>query len=350
MHGPRPRKPAAGAARGRVLCYHARVLRFRLIFGPAMIALLTGLMLLDNRLDQVDLSGTPVQALFLGRTYLPAGLMLLGIGLVVMPLAARELGAIFRAKDIPADSFMVTLGSVLGFTIIYAVPSGLDSQRSMALLATLAIGVFLAALVKHSFRRRRTQGALLAAGAVVLAMLYLGVLPGFFLLIRRWHSAWVVLAIMLITKSCDIGAYFVGTFLGRHKLIPWLSPKKTWEGLLGGAAASVLAAVALGQLGNYLQATHPGAHLIGFWVKVGEQRAFHQVHYPLPLLLAAGLVFGLVGQFGDLTASLFKRDAGIKDSGSSIPGFGGLLDVIDSPLIVAPVAYWLLVLMDATRL
>ena len=325
------------------------MLKIRLIFGPAMIALLLGLMLLDNRLDQVDISGTAVQRLFLGRTYLPAWLILLGIGLVLMPLAARELCAIFRAKDIPADSFMVTVGSILGFTIIYAVPSGIDSQRSMALLATLAIGVFLAALVKHSFRRRRTDGALLAGGAVVLAMIYLGVLPGFFLLIRRWHSAWIVLAVMLITKACDIGAYFVGTFLGRHKLIPWLSPKKTWEGLLGGVAASVLAAVALGQLGNYLQATVPGAHLIGSWSKVGAERYFTAAHYPLLLLLAAGVLFGLVGQFGDLTASLFKRDAGIKDSGSAIPGFGGLLDVIDSPLIVAPVAYWLLVVMDAIR-
>jgi phosphatidate cytidylyltransferase len=322
----------------------------RLIFGPAMIALLTGLMLLDNRLDQVDLRGSAWQNLFLGRAYLPAGLILLAIGWGLVPLAARELCAIFRAKNIPANPLMVTVSAVLGYTVIYAVPSSLDAQRAMALLATLAIGVFLATLIQHSFRHQRTEGAAAAAGAVVLALLYLGVLPGFFLLIRRWHSAWIILALILATKSCDIGAYFVGTFFGRHKLIPWLSPRKTWEGLLGGVLASILATVALGMLGNHLQASlGDGVHLIGSWSKTGNQRFFTPAHYPLPLLLATGLVIGLVGQFGDLTASLFKRDAGIKDSGSSIPGFGGLLDVIDSPLIVAPVAYWLLVLMDEMR-
>jgi phosphatidate cytidylyltransferase len=321
----------------------------RLIFGPVMIALLTGLMLLDNRLDQVDLRGTALQPLFLGRANLPAGLILVAMGLVIVPLAVRELCAIFRAKDIPADPVMITASALLGYLVIYAVPSSLDSQRAMALLATLAIGIFLAALVKHSFRRQQTQGAASAAGAVVLAMLYLGILPGFFLLIRRWHSAWIILALMLVTKCCDIGAFFVGSFFGRHKLIPWLSPRKTWEGLFGGVAASILAAVALGMLGNYLQASHPGAHLIGSWSKTASQRTFTPAHYPLALLLVAGLIIALVGQFGDLTASLFKRDAGIKDSGTAIPGFGGLLDVIDSPLIVAPVAYWLLVLMDAVK-
>jgi phosphatidate cytidylyltransferase len=69
------------------------------------------------------------------------------------------------------------------------------------------------------------------------------------------------------------------------------------------------------------------------------------VHYPLWYAALAGLLLGLIGQFGDLVASLFKRDAGIKDSGSSIPGFGGVLDVIDSPIVVAPFAYWLLMLV-----
>jgi phosphatidate cytidylyltransferase len=320
----------------------------RLIFGPVMIVLLVGLMLLDNRLDQVDLRGTGLQVVFLGRPNLPAGLILVALGLVIVPLAVRELCAIFRAKSIPADPIMVTASALLGYLVIYAVPSSLDSQRAMALLATLAIGVFLAALVKHSFRRKRTEGAASAAGAAVLAMLYLGVLPGFYLLIRRWHSAWIILALILVTKCCDIGAFFVGSYFGRHKLIPWLSPRKTWEGLIGGVLASILAAVLLGKLGNYLQDTpDTSVHLIGSWSKTGSQRIFTAAHYPLALLLAGGLIIGLVGQLGDLTASLFKRDAGIKDSGSTIPGFGGLLDVIDSPLIVAPVAYWLLVLMDA---
>ncbi|MCC7407600.1 MAG: phosphatidate cytidylyltransferase, partial [Phycisphaeraceae bacterium] len=150
---------------------------------------------------------------------------------------------------------------------------------------------------------------------------------------RRWHDAEVVAAIILITKACDVGAYFTGRFLGRHKLIPWLSPGKTWEGLLGGVALSALVALLLAWLLNDLG-------LAGHWQP--NPRQFVPQPYPLWLVPIAGAILGLVGQFGDLTASLFKRDAGFKDSGSSVPGFGGLLDVIDSPLIVAPVAYWLL--------
>jgi phosphatidate cytidylyltransferase len=110
-------------------------------------------------------------------------------------------------------------------------------------------------------------------------------------------------------------------------MIPWLSPGKTWEGVAGGLAVSAL----VGALGRWLLVsqgllvpTALNGHLA--WVLLGGA--------------IAGLIFGGVGQVGDLMASLLKRDAGVKDSGSTVPGFGGVLDVIDSPLLVAPVAYW----------
>jgi phosphatidate cytidylyltransferase len=74
------------------------------------------------------------------------------------------------------------------------------------------------------------------------------------------------------------------------------------------------------------------------------RRVTQVVKFDVLLAAGAGALLGLVGQFGDLTASIFKRDAGMKDSGSSIPGFGGLLDVLDSPIVAAPIAYWLLAL------
>jgi phosphatidate cytidylyltransferase len=158
-----------------------------------------------------------------------------------------------------------------------------------------------------------------------------------------------VLAIIMVTKCCDSGAYFTGRAIGRRKLIPWLSPGKTWEGFIGGLVTAVVVAVILGAIGNHLQPLDAasGVRLIG-----SEDVAAHQfvpTHYPLWLVALFGLVIGLVTPFGDLTASLLKRDAGIKDSGTTIPGFGGLIDIIDSPIVVAPVAYWFLVLMDAWR-
>jgi phosphatidate cytidylyltransferase len=161
-------------------------------------------------------------------------------------------------------------------------------------------------------------GVVASAGGTLLAFVYLGLMSGFLLAIRREHSVWVLAWVILTTKACDIGAYFAGRSLGRHKLISWLSPGKTWEGLAGGLVASAV----IGAAGLALvRRVEPG--LPPWWTG-----------------FIAGALFGLTGQFGDLIESLFKRDAGIKDASSVLPGFGGVLDVLDSPLMVAPVAYW----------
>lgn len=156
-----------------------------------------------------------------------------------------------------------------------------------------------------------------SAGGSLLAIVYLGVLPGFFLPIRLTHSAGMVVSVLLMVKSADIGAYAVGRLLGRHKLIAWLSPGKTVEGFLGGL---LLAAAVGGVLTHYSSEFRWWQGTLG------------------------GIVLGAVGQMGDLLESLLKRDAGVKDSGQ-MPGFGGILDLIDSPLLAAPVAYWMLKLV-----
>ncbi|MEL7238219.1 MAG: phosphatidate cytidylyltransferase, partial [Planctomycetota bacterium] len=105
-----------------------------------------------------------------------------------------------------------------------------------------------------------------------------------------------------------------GKSLGKHKLIPFLSPGKTWEGLAGGVVTAALVGAACA----------PGLDLLTWW----KGAIF-------------GAVIGVVGQAGDLLESLMKRDADVKDSSQLLPGFGGVLDVIDSPLVAAPVAYLL---------
>jgi phosphatidate cytidylyltransferase len=142
------------------------------------------------------------------------------------------------------------------------------------------------------------------------------------MLIRLEHSPWLLVGAILTTKACDIGAYFTGMSIGRHKMIPWLSPKKTWEGLAGGIvfASAVGAALA-----------HFSVHL-----------ASAADHYPWWVGAILGALVAVIGQAGDLAESAFKRDAGVKDSGSILPGMGGVLDVLDSPLLAGPVVYWLL--------
>ncbi|MCC5831043.1 MAG: phosphatidate cytidylyltransferase [Phycisphaeraceae bacterium] len=307
----------------------------RLIFGSAMIVALVGLFSLDEQIDQIDISGTFLSQIFLGRTHLPAGLLMLGLFMVLVILAAREMQRIFLAKGVTVDWLLMSMAGLAGLLVMYAIPQGTNARDTLAITATIMFGIFMVGLFRYSWAHHRTEGAIIVASATMLAFLYLGIMPGFLIGIRRWHSAWVIAGILLTIKSCDIGAYFTGRLIGRRKLIPWLSPGKTWEGLFGGLILSGLTAGLLVWLNNRYE-------IAQIMLTVDGQRQSIAHHYNPYLAMLGGVLLGAVGQLGDLTASLFKRDAGFKDSGRSIPGFGGVLDVIDSPIVAAPVAYWLL--------
>ncbi len=257
-----------------------------------------------------------------GPSFFPGALLLLA-AFALSILGARELAAILQGKGITASRRITSFAACVGLTVSCLIPRDLhatDGQAfsGVAVVATAAVLVLTGAILFYA-RGRNTQGVIAAVGGTLLAFVYLGLMFGFYLGIRRDHSAWMIFWVVATVKSCDIGAYFTGRSLGRHKLIPWLSPGKTWEGLAGGVALSALASVG--------------------WLLL--LRSAGVVGFPgyLPALLA-GVIFGLVGQAGDLLESLFKRDAGFKDAGGTLPGFGGILDVLDSPLLVAPVAYW----------
>ena len=119
---------------------------------------------------------------------------------------------------------------------------------------------------------------------------------------------------VLTAKANDIFAYIIGSTIGRHKLMPRISPKKTIEGALGGLAGSLVTGiVASGLL---------------------------KLYFPVQHIIILGLVIGFFSQIGDLAESMLKRDAGVKDSGSLLPGMGGVLDLIDSLLFSAPIMYF----------
>lgn len=319
-------------------CYHNPMLWQRLVFGSAMILALVGIFSLDERLDQVRIEGTIISNLLMGRPYLPAGVLMLLLFMLLIILAARELRTIFQAKGIAVGWFLPSLAGVAGLLMMYGIPQNTPARDTIAIMASIMFGIFMISLFRYSWAHHRTDGAIAVAAATMLAFLYLGVMPGFLIGIRRWHSAWVIAGVLLVIKSCDIGAYFTGRCLGRHKLIPWLSPGKTWEGLFGGILLAGFTAFALVSLNNHFKIAQ-----ITLTLEDGTRGSFVPVYAPIASFFG-GMLLGAVGQLGDLTASIFKRDAGIKDSGHSIPGFGGVIDVIDSPIVAAPVAYWLLVL------
>jgi phosphatidate cytidylyltransferase len=166
-------------------------------------------------------------------------------------------------------------------------------------------------------RYRVDNGSVPRLAHFVLVVAFLGLLPSF--LIRlRWavpESSLALTLTIFVPKVGDIGAYFTGKLLGRTPLSPEISSKKTWEGFIGGLAASVATAVGLSFVGPI------------FRHGILEAAAF-------------GLVVGIAGVLGDLAESMIKREVGVKDASANIPGFGGLLDVMDSVLFAAPVAYW----------
>jgi phosphatidate cytidylyltransferase len=306
------------------------VLRYRLILGPVLIALLVLFAWLDTRLASTPLPGVLVH-LFIDRVTFPPGFVLFFACLAISVLASRELAAILRDKGIHAAKRITTFAAIMGLLVSCAVPSTASPVVAVALVATASVIVLMMALLFYS-RHKSVQGVVAAAGGTLLAFVYLGLMFGFLLAIRREHSAWLLLWVLVTTKSSDIGAYFTGRTIGRHKLIVWLSPGKTWEGLVGGCVLA--AGVGAGGIALLPSLVHPSG------------LAANTDTFPAPWTGAlAGLLFGLVGQMGDLTASLFKRDAGIKDSGRALPGFGGILDVLDSILLVAPLAYWWIVLV-----
>ncbi|MFG0331677.1 MAG: phosphatidate cytidylyltransferase [Phycisphaerales bacterium] len=291
------------------------------------MAALLGVFWLDDWLDTLRLEGWWSEVFF-GRTYLPSGLALFAAAACVLPFASWELTRIFRANHIDASPWITTIAAELGLMLNYAVSKDMEAVTSAAIISTGLVGMFVASLWYFS-RGKNVDGVVAAAGGAMFAMIYLGLMAGFYLTLRRWESAWLILAVILTTKSCDIGAYFTGRAFGRTKLIEWLSPKKTWEGLMGGVATAALVGVGFALLGRQVQD-----------VEIQDGLVHHYV-FPLWFAALAGMLFAIVGQIGDLTASLLKRDAGLKDSSRMIPGFGGVLDVLDSPLLVAPVAYWM---------
>lgn len=299
------------------------MLKHRLLLGPILILGLILALWLDERLAAMPAPAWVDRLAPGSGPHWPKGLVMLLVGLLVVPLGAREMGAMFHANGVQASRRWMAFAAMAGLLVCALVPDRMDPLRAVALVAAVGTAVLVGSLAWH-IRDKHLQGATAAVGAAMFAFVYLGLMFGFLLALRREHSAWVVAGVIVITKSCDIGAYFTGKALGRHKLIPWLSPGKTWEGLAGGIVTAALTAV--GALALHRHA-FPGRDVSAF---------------TLPYAALVGGLFALSGQAGDLMESVFKRDAGMKDSGKTLPGFGGVLDVLDSVLLTAPVAYWLL--------
>lgn len=295
-----------------------RALRNRLTFGPLMLAGLLVLLWVDHAAEGWTLQWMRSQ----GQAHGIGGIGLLVLLVLVLPVATYELATLFAAEKLVPYRFIAIAGSFMLTVHAFLTQFEWFARIAASALAFIIVFVMLLAALRRAWGKQ-THEAIAHMAGTVLATMYLGGLGWFLLALRVKHSdrpggfhgsTMAILMILLVVKFTDIGAFFGGRALGRHKLIPWLSPGKTWEGLICGMlAAGVVGAIC------------------AWWI----------LGLTWPKALIFGIVIGGIGQLGDLLESLMKRDAEVKDSGTLIPGFGGVLDVIDSPLLAAPFAYLL---------
>ena len=288
------------------------MLRNRLITGSLLSITLLTLLYFDERLGSVVCDcGIKLQP----------GILLAGLAIAITPLIAIELGAISHGAGIRSNIPIMIISMWSWILMFYLIPSSMETSNATGLMCAMFIGTVLLSVIALS-KKKNLKGVIAGTAFTVISSTYISFGIGMFILLRHDHSAWWIIGLIAIIKMCDTGAFFIGCNLGKHKLIPWVSPGKTWEGLIGGLVTASLAAIGLAVANNH-------------WLQT-------EVEIPLITAAALGLLFGFLGQSGDLVMSVFKRDSNIKDASSALPGLGGLLDVLDSLLLVGPAAYWLL--------
>ncbi|HZM16207.1 MAG TPA: phosphatidate cytidylyltransferase [Candidatus Krumholzibacteria bacterium] len=237
--------------------------------------------------------------------------------MLLLFLGMIELLRMQRAKGVEPDAFVAGGAALLLPWAMY----GRDGA-----LAEPALALLFGAATLRALWRGKTQNAMPSLAATLFAVLYVGWL-GAHLVRLRELPGWLgrdpvegfrfVFLALLFTWVSDTAAYFFGTLFGRHRLVPRVSPGKSWEGAIAALACTAAA-------GSIAAATFLRAFLAP-WAGA-----------------LLGFLASAVGQVGDLLASLLKRDAAVKDTSHLIPGHGGVLDRFDSLLLVAPLLYWLL--------
>lgn len=239
-------------------------------------------------------------------------------------LATRELLGLFKSPSLSPSKNLLSL-AVCAILISNWIPHFNllpPAYHCWQITGGTAIAFYFVLILIEMFKFRSPGFSTNNLSLSAFIIVYLGLLPSF-LIQLRWIGSDInpyvglyCLGITItVTKCCDIGAYFTGKLFGKHPMTPLLSPKKTWEGFAGGILFSVAIAF--------------------LWIKFFPNT-------PLCCDLASiafGVIIGLGGVFADLVESLIKRDLSTKDASQVIPGFGGILDLLDSLLIIGPIAW-----------
>jgi phosphatidate cytidylyltransferase len=251
-------------------------------------------------------------------SYIPDTVWLF-VAIAAFGLAAGlfEFYSLSKKLELKADASVAYLGAMALFVVFL-----LDAPATAPDLVVMVLAAFvIAVLITQTFRFQKDFSKMLTGvGVTILGVMYIAFLGGYLVATRVGFESHPYLSthllgyFFLVLMGSDSGAYFAGKALGKHKLIPKISPGKTWEGLIGGlVAAAAFAALAT------------------FWF-------FPELPYQISIPLA--VVMSGVGVLGDLAESAIKRGSNTKDAASILPGHGGFLDRLDSLLLNAPILYY----------
>jgi phosphatidate cytidylyltransferase len=288
------------------------MLKYRLLFGTLMVLCLIGLILAGAHFDGSLSADKDDNARIQGSLFC---LLVVLIAFLAVPemakMAGRKNARIFMPLAIASSAVLATswywrqfANDPIAFQLYYVLFA--------AAFCLLAIFLYQAVLFG-------TSGVIVNCAVNFFTVFYLGFLSSFILGLRINFGPWALLMFIFTVKFADTGAYTIGRLFGKHKFAPRISPGKTWEGMAGAVLFGIITAV-------------------GFSVSCGIMPWYYGMLF--------GAIFAFLGQLGDLAESMIKRDAEEKDSSANIPGFGGVLDVIDSPLGTAPVAYAFFMLIN----
>jgi len=263
-----------------------------------------------------------IAAMFSGNRFLSDGVFVLLIaflalaGLVEFYGLAQKRGlACFKISGLVGGVLLMvgTFLNVTGHLGTNGSPARVnDFETSFLILFVLGLGI------RQLFAKLNPEG-LSAISVTLFGLMYVPWLLNFIQKINFFphvEGKYFLLYFILLTKFSDMGAYVVGSLIGKHKMIPRISPGKTWEGFVGAIVVST------------------GASLVFVHFFGGHMAGMNTYH-----AIVLGVILSITAVIGDLIESLFKRECGAKDSGSVLPGIGGILDLLDSLLFNAPIMY-----------
>jgi len=290
------RPPAPALSKGRI--FFRRLFSFILLWSIILAALFSGYSWVSD------------------TVFLVIIIILAAAGLAEFYNLAKKTGLVnFKYSGI-AGGVLLMAGTFLNLTGrlgIHNSPARVNDFETSFLI------LFVLGLCVRQFVSRRNTAGLTAISTTLFGLMYVPWLLNFIQKINFFQNVdghYYLLYFILITKFSDTGAYAVGSLIGRHKMIPRISPGKTWEGFAGAIVVST------------------GASVLFVHFAANKMPAVTMLDAVL-----LGILLSVSAVIGDLIESLFKREAGLKDSGTLFPGIGGILDLLDSLLFNAPIMY-----------